>query len=204
MKALVALITALTIPVMILNAVGGIVSGIWLALLHDWKTILLGIAFFLFSTKGLGFVFIPSTVLAVPAAYFAKKGKTIGLVGFSALSSLYSYIVITVWCCGVMFVFVRDATEHALIPRLVWSYGIAIEPLAYMALNEARAGVEGSASQLATFFAQLAYFIIMLLVLFSPISLLGVVKVFGGFMVVSFVVQITAAILIQRAGGFEG
>ena len=199
MRALSALIAALSLPLMILNMVGGIVAGIWLMVLRDWHTILLGIAFFFVSTVALGLVFIPSTLLALPAAYFFEKGKTIRFVCFSSLASLYSYAVITVWCCVVLFVFVKDATAHTLVPRLVWSYGVANGPLAYLALKEYGAGAEGTASQLATFFAQLAYFIIMLLVILSPISLFGVIKVFGSFMLVSFVVQMTAGILVQRA-----
>ena len=35
MKALMALVTALSIPLMILNMLGGIVSGIWLAILGE-------------------------------------------------------------------------------------------------------------------------------------------------------------------------
>jgi hypothetical protein len=198
-KTLTALIKALSMPLVILNVVGGIGSGICLAVLRDWHGILLGTACFFVSTVAFGWVFIPSTLLAMPAAYFYEKRIAVGFVCFSALASLYSYTVITLWCCGVLFVFVGDATANALVPRLVWSYGIAIEPFAYMAYKEYVAGTEGTASQLATFFAQLAYLIIMLLVVFSPISLRGVIKVFGVFMLLSFVVQISAAIRIQWA-----
>jgi len=200
-RALAALVAALSLPLMILNMGGGIVAGIWLAVLRDWHPILLGIVCFFVSTVVLDWVFIPSPLLAVPAAYFFKQGKTVGFVCFSSLASLYSYAVITVWCCGILFVFVKDATAHALLPRLVWSYGVAREPFAYMALKETWAGAEGTASQLATFFAQLAYFIIMLLVIFSPITLLGVIGVFAGFMLVSFIAQMTAAILTRSAAG---
>jgi len=200
-KVLSALIVALSMPLMILNIGGGIVSGVWLAVVRDWPAIFLGILCFLVSTVAISWVFIPSTLLAVPAACFFKHGKTVGFVCFSSLASLYSYAVITVWCCGILFVFLKDATELALVPRLVWSYGVATEPFAYMALKETWAGAEGTASQLATFFAQLAYFIIMLLVIFSTITPLGVIGVFGGFMLVSFIAQMTAAILTRSAAG---
>ena len=39
MKALMGLITALSVPLMILNILGGIVSGIWLAILGRWGTV---------------------------------------------------------------------------------------------------------------------------------------------------------------------
>ena len=191
---IVGLITALSMPLMILNMVFGIGSGIWLAVLRDWNPILLGVAFFVVSTTVLGLVFIPASLLAAPGLYFAEKGKTVQSVCPYALSSLYSYAVITAWSCGVLFVLVKGATAHALFPRLVWSYGVAIQPLAYMALKDYRTRrKESFSSQFATFFAHVAYLIIMLLVIFSPITLLGAMKVSAGFMLVGFVVQMTAS-----------
>ena len=37
MRVLMGLITALSIPFMILNMSGGVVSGIWLAILGEWS-----------------------------------------------------------------------------------------------------------------------------------------------------------------------
>ncbi len=199
MKALGAFITALSIPLMILNMLGGIVAGIWLAILGQWGTIGAGILIFFVSTKILGLVIMPSMLLAAPAAVYGEKGNTVGMVCFGALSSLYILAVITAWCCGILFFFVRDATASSLIPRLLWSYGLATGPWAYMAGHDARGGgSEGFASMLATFLAQLAYVTIMILVIFTSITLLGTIKVFAGFMAVALVIQMTLATLIQR------
>ena len=46
MKALMGLIAALSAPIMILNVLGGIVSGIWLAILGQWGTVGLGIVLY--------------------------------------------------------------------------------------------------------------------------------------------------------------
>ena len=199
MKALSGLITALSIPLMILNMLGGIVAGIWLAILGEWSTIGAGILVFFVSTGILGFVIMPSILLAIPAALCAQKGKTFGLVCFGALSSLYILAVITLWCCGILFFFLRDATASSLIPRLLWSYGLATGPWAYMASKDAQGGgSEGFASMFATFLAQLAYVTIMILVIFTPITLLGAIKVFAGFMAVALVIQMTLAVLNQK------
>lgn len=197
MKAIVGLITALSIPLMILNMLGGIVSGIWLAILGEWGAVGTGILIFFVSTLLLSFALMPSFLLAAPAAYFGEKGKTIGLVFFGALSSIYILGLITIWCCGILFLFVKDATASSLIPRLIWSYGIATGPWAYMASKEGQ-GEEGFASTMATFLAELAYVVIILLVLFSPISLLGAIKVFGGFMVVGLILQLSVVVMIQK------
>jgi hypothetical protein len=197
MKALMGLISALSFPLMLLNGFGGIISGIWLAVIRDWRPLGLGIGFFLFSSLILGLALAPSLLLAAPAAYFAEKGKTLGVVCFGALSSLYVLTLITVWCCGVLFLFVRDAQATTFIPRLIWSYGVATGPWAYMASKDE--SDEGFGSTFAVFLAMLAYLVLMLLVAFFGISLIGAVKVFGSFMLVGLFVQTTMLALIQRA-----
>jgi len=196
MKALMGIVTALSLPLMLLNGFGGIISGIWLAVIHDWRPLGLGIGFFLFSSLILGLVLVPSLLLAAPAAYFAEKGKTLGLVFFGALSSLYVLTLITLWCCGVLFLFMRDAHAANFIPRLIWSYGVATGPWAYMASKDE--SDEGFGSTFAVFLAMLGYLVLMLVVEFSGISLLGALKVFGSFMLVGFIVQTTMLVLIQR------
>jgi hypothetical protein len=85
MKALVGLISALSIPLMLLNMLGGIVSGIWLAILGEWGAVGAGVLGLFVSTSLLGFALMPGLLFAVPAAYCLEKGKTIGLVFFAAL-----------------------------------------------------------------------------------------------------------------------
>jgi hypothetical protein len=199
MKAIGAVITALSIPLMILNMLGGVVAGIWLAILGQWGIIGAGILIIFVSTNILGLIIMPSLLLTAPAVLCGEKGNTIGMVCFGALSNLYILAVITAWCCGILFFFVRDVSASTLIPRLLWSYGLATGPWAYMAEKDARGGeLEGFASTLATFLAQLAYLTIMILVIFFPITILDAIKVFAGFMAVALVTQMTVATLIQR------
>jgi len=198
MKAFLGVLTALSIPLLILNMLGGIVSGIWLAILGEWGAIGLGILSLAFATFLLAIALIPSLLLAAPAAYCAEKGKTFGLVCFGALSSLYILAIVTLWCCGILFLFVKDATANSLIPRLIWSYGVATGPWAYMASKDQGPQGEGFASTLATFLAELAYLVILLLVILTPITLFGAIKVFGGFMLVALVLQVSFAVIIYK------
>jgi hypothetical protein len=197
MKTLDALITVLSIPLMMLNILGGTVAGIWLAILGEWGTIVDGILLLIFSFISSGFVLMPSMLFTAPAIRCAEKGKTTGALCFAALSSLYILAVITLWCCGILFLFVHDATASNLIPRLLWSYGLATAPWAYIAGQDARSG-DAFASMLVTFFAELAYLTIMVLIVFFSITILGAIKVFAGFMAVTLVIQITLSTLIQR------
>lgn len=195
MKALTAIITALSVPLIILNMLGAIVSGIWLAVLGQWRPLGFGVLSFFVSSFLLSFAIMPAILLVASAAWLAEKGKIVGVVFFGTLSSLYNLALVTVWCCGVLYFFVRDASDGTLIPRLIWSYGVATGPWSYFASQERGDGSEGFASTIAVFFAQLAYLVIMLLVLFTTITLLGAFQVFASFMLVGLIVQTTVAVL---------
>jgi len=182
------LVMALCVPFAYLNLLGGIVAGIWLAILGQWGTIVGGLFLFFTATFVINFVLIPMRLFIPPAVYCAEKGKTFGLLFFSALSNLYVITVMTVWCCGVLFTFVKDATSSSLIPLLIWSYGIATGPWAYMASRDQEVG--GSpATAITTFLAQIGYVVIMLMVIFSTITTIQALQVFAGFMVVGWVIQ---------------
>lgn len=197
MKALLGLVTALSIPLLILNMLGGIVSGIWLAILGEWGAVASGILSFFISTWLVVFALMPVMLFAAPASYCAQRGKTLGLVCFSALGSLYILALVTVWCCAMLFLFVQDATPSSLIPRLIWSYGVATTPWAYLASKE-QAPQGKAASTFVTFLAELAYLVIMVLVIVTHVTLLGAIKVFGGFMLVGLVLQISVAVMMHK------
>lgn len=198
MKTLVGLVTALSVPLMVLNILGAIVSGIWLAVLKDWGALGLGVGLFVISTFALGIALMPSLLFDAPAAMCAERGKTLGLFFFSTLSALYTLALITIWCCAIVFVFMKGATPATYVPRLIWSYGIATGPWAYMASHDRAAGPSGLGSTFATFLAELAYLVIMLIVFISGISLVGAIEVFGTFMLVALIVQITVTVIVQR------
>jgi hypothetical protein len=194
MKSLLAFLTALTIPIMFLNMLGGLVSGIWLAILREWGAIGTGVILFFVSTGMIGILLMPSMIFMAPATLCAKKGETLGLIFFGALGNIYTIVVLTAWCCGILFLFMKDATATSLIPRLIWSYGVATGPWAYIASRENRSG-GGDAAAIGTFFAELAYLVIILLVIFTPLTFLGAIQVFGGFMAVGFLIQMTFALI---------
>ena len=196
MKALLVVIMALSVPLIILEALGAIVSGIWLAIVGEWGAVGLGILSFFVSTSLLRFALKPSMLLLAPSVYYAEREKTLGFLCFGMLSNLYVSALITVWCCGILFLFVRDASESTLIPRLIWSYGAAIGPWAYLSTKSS--GREGSAADITTFLAALAYLVIMLLLIFVPITLFGAVTVFGGFMLAGLALLTTFTVMARK------
>jgi hypothetical protein len=57
---------------------------------------------------------------------------------------------------------------------------------------------EDFSGTLTVFLTEVAYLILMLLIIFFGVSVIGALEVFGGFMLISFVVRTTFAALIQR------
>jgi hypothetical protein len=198
MKVLMVLISILSVPLMILNMLGSIVSGIWLAILGDWWAIVQGIIFLFTSHFLLAFALMPSMLFALPAVYFLDKGKTFWLAVSVTLSSGYILALITVWCCWIFFLFMQNATGSDFIPRLIWSYGVAIGPWSYMASKDQGPESEGFAASLATFLAELAYITIMVVVLFTSITLYEAIKVFGSFMLVGLVIQVGVLVMVEH------
>lgn len=197
MKALMTLIMALTIPLVALNWLGGIVSGIWLAILGQWGAVISGIIFLLFSSWIIPFALAPSLLLGAPIAYYMERDKISGVIILGGLSSLYTMALITVWCCGILFLFVNGATETSLIPLLIWSFGIATGP--WIALSSREGSGDGNnASFIAALLAQIAFVVVALKLLFSGLSLFAALKVFGSFMAVGFVIQFTMVVMMMQ------
>ena len=68
MESFARLLSVLAVPLSILNIFGGIVSGIWLAILGEWGLIGYGILALLVSGMGLGIAMAPGLIFAGPAA----------------------------------------------------------------------------------------------------------------------------------------
>jgi hypothetical protein len=199
MNAILGTMTALAVPLGFLNAFGGIVAGIWLAVLGNWGAIGWGIAAILLSTFGISLALLPGMALAAPAAYFAEWGYKLPFHFFALLSSLYTVAVIALWCGIVLYFFASQADSSSVIPLLLWSYGVATGPFAYMASKE---GDDAFASIAATFFAQVGYVVMVLLVLFFRVTLIDVLTVFLLIMLAGVAVQFSVAIKLQRKGAF--
>jgi hypothetical protein len=157
--------TALAVPLGSLNAFGGIVAGIWLAVVGNWGTIGWGTAAIFLSTFGISLALLPGMALAGLAAYFAERGYKLLFYFFALLSSLYTVAVIALWCGTVLYFFASRADSSSVIPLLLWSYGVATGPFAYMASKE---GDDAFASIAATFFGQVGYVVSVAMVMASP------------------------------------
>lgn len=153
MKALIAVVA---FPLKMLNMFGGIVAGVWLAILGEWGTIGYGFVGYIFASYAIGLIMMPGLAFGAPAAALFEKGRTALAFPLVLLSKLYDAAVLTGWCLLVLLFFVGRMTGRGdYWPLLIWSYAVAIGPLADIAQEEAMAGMP--AASVATFFAAFAY-----------------------------------------------
>lgn len=159
MKALGALLAALVIPFAVLNAFGGLIAGIWLAILGEWSAIFLGLAILFAGAIAASLLLLPGLALGgLGAMAMARGSKLVGWL-FIVLASPWTYLAIIAWEVVIFSLFSKRFTDHNIIPMWLWSYGAATGVWSYMASKEERSGGGGSAS-LAAFAAQVAYIVL--------------------------------------------
>jgi len=196
--ALLVFLTALTIPVIILNIGGAVISGIWLAILGEWKPILQGIGFMIVAWFALGFALMPSLIFVAPAMKLIEKGK-IGLGMFvGSFSLLYTNALITVWCIWILTLFLEQADQKSFIPMLIWSYGVALAPWIGMAEKEREVN---EYSTFTAFTAAIAYIITMIMVVFGA-AFVTIFVTFGLIMFISAILQTFVAFAMERQQGY--
>ena len=170
---------------------GGIISGIWLAILGKWGDIIRGIVFIVTSGFLVSFALMPGLLFVGPAIIAMERGKRIGAVLFGSLSILYTAALITAWCICIMWLFMRSSSESSIIPSLIWSYGVALAPWMWLAQKDQQAG-GNEFSIFTTLFAQISYIVAM--IMFFLGATLGTIGVtFGVIMLIAAILQITIA-----------
>lgn len=206
---LTKLITILGVPFSILNAFGGIVAAIWLIAIGDWKTLIVGVVLVVFSSHSIAILMLPGAAFSVIAAAVGAKTNMRGMMFYSAafINNLYIVVVITVWCIGVLMIFMAlysKAHASSISPYLLGSYGPALGVWQYLAVKEGSGpGLQGIGSITIVFFAQVAYVVVMLMGLFGgQHSFMEVTATFLTIMVVGCIIQTLITLDIQRKNYF--
>ena len=197
MKALGKLFDGLTVALMLLNMLGGIVAGIWLAILGEWGTIFRGLGILILGGFGLGLAMMPGLLLAAPAAALQSKDNRLGFYFFGLLSIVYTYAVLIAWCILVMLYFANRADGDSVIPTMLWAYGAATGPIAYLAQKDLQSGNEYGA--ISTFFAQAAFVVSVLTAFILRPGLLAVILIFSAIMSIGLILQVAMAFAADRA-----
>jgi hypothetical protein len=151
MQALLALVM---IPLMLLNAFGGVAAGLWLALLGEWWALGVGLIA-ICSPFLLSIILAPGLLLLAPAGILLGKQRPFLAFPLLLLGYAYTCVVIAAWCILILIIFIARADADTFWPLLIWSYSVALGPWQYMAQKDEQAGA-GDASTMTTLFAQVA------------------------------------------------
>lgn len=161
-----ALIKLLSIPVMILNMFSGIIGGIWLGVLGNWRLIGAGLVAMVISTFGLPLAGALGLIFAAPGMMALEKGKTIiaAIIAgvLMALGNLWTYALVTAWCFGSFYVVLAHYETGSIWPYLLWAYSMATGPWTYFAKKDGE-----TASSLGAFGACVGAVAMMGVILFK-------------------------------------
>lgn len=171
------IIEILSLPIILLNMFGGIVGGIWLAVLGKWELIGIGILLMLISRLMLPILMIPGLPIAGISIYFYEKKSFLRhLFGF--ISQLYTNILIVATCVFAFFVcssFYTGDIGVGYIPYLLWSWVMALGPWQFFASKEP----DNEFSAITLFSASVFYFLFLTSIFISSLLVLIIIIIFG-------------------------
>ena len=187
MKGFAEFAETVSVPLGLLNVLVGMVAGTWLAILGRWDLLGFGLlAIFMAGLVAAVLARRPGLLLDVPAVERRRSVHRVWIGVLSALGSAYRVAVITGWCVGVLAFFAwRGSGNEAA--ALAWSYAIAAGPIVWMDQNEIQGG-GGRHSAVITLFAQLAYVLVVLGMVFRHLVLGQAAGLFAGIMAIGLLV----------------
>lgn len=193
--------------VAVINTFGSVAAAIWLAVLGEWRLLLMGLVFVLFSKWIISILLLPNMLLGGLSVGLSSRASRIKRFfgDFSGwLSVLYTNLLMAGMSALVFSYFVTWSDETSVIgifPYILGSYVIAMAPWVALAQDDQKAG-GNDFSLLTVFFAQVGYIlasIFFLLGLGGFIALLS----FGVFALISFAVTAIYKKAISESYGFR-
>jgi hypothetical protein len=171
------IIEIFSIPIMILNMAGGIIGGICLAILGEWRLIGIGLLFLFTFHWILAILLMVNLPIAGIAVYCYKRKSILGhLFGF--ISQLYINILIVGTCVFAFYIcssFYKGYIGFGFLPYLLWSWGMALGDWQYLASSEP----DNEFAVITIFSASVFYFLFLISIFISPILVLIIIIIFG-------------------------
>ena len=185
---ILSILSASSVLLVIINTLGGLVSGIWLLILGYWSTVVVGLTYGIFASYIISFALMPGMLFGMPAVYFFEKGWNWMASFFGFLSILYTNSLLTFTC---LFIFHEavNSSSNSVFPLLLWSYGIAMAPWVTMARSE-----KNEWSTFTTFVAEIAY-IVSIVLFYCGMTFVTISIIFGSIMLVAAICQALLALL---------
>ncbi len=151
-------LSTISIPIIFLNFFGGLVSGIWLLILGQWKLVIAAFVFSLFVPWAYSIVTIVQMPMMALIVYFQKKSWKIPYLIIGFINILIGHVIILFYVFFILdkAIAISLSRDLNIFVLLLFGYGIATGPFSYMASKE---GPDASASVLSVFVAQISYLI---------------------------------------------
>ncbi len=140
MSKVAAAFAPIGVLLLVLNALGGIVSGIWLGVIGEWWALGVGLVGLFVSPFLVTILLIPGLLFAAPGSALFERGRQGPAMVLAGISSLYTAALIAAWGIGILHLFASRATAHSIIPLLIWSYGVASGPWSFLASKDQQGG----------------------------------------------------------------
>jgi hypothetical protein len=188
---------------MLLNFAGGIVGGIWLAILGQWSLVGGGLAVGIASTFILSLALMPGFLFLVPATAALERKRFLFGTLLGAISFAWTLSIISLWGVASFLLVLPEERGIGLLPYLLWAYSIATGPWTYMASRESQAD-PNSSSSITAFFACLGAAATMLGVLITGERRVDfLAECFCTPIILCFLFQLTAFISAVRTQALE-
>ncbi len=188
---------------MLMNMLGGVVSGIWLIILHEWRPLIVGLLSLFFATFIISLALLPTYLLILPAGKLFERGHIIlgSILAFPV--SVYTTFIMAAWCHGIFNFFLDMSSPRTVIPMLLWSYGVAIGPWSYMAQRESEGSSGFQSASLYVFFISIAYLVMIALYLFAGADRPARAAALSLIMLVALITQLSITISLLIAAHRE-
>jgi len=197
-----AIITLLSLPIIILNFGGGIVGGIWLLIRGKWSLVIYTIIIGAIGGSWiLSLILLPTLLLMPLIMRYLERGKSFLAYIFTAISYIYTYVVMTVWCVGAFVMILNNYESGSILPYMLLAYSLATGPWTYMASQENRSSNDGNSlgSTIPAFFSCIGAAIMMLIVFFGDPTIHNLAIGFGVTVFIAFILQSFIFVGIARA-----
>lgn len=161
MTAIFAIVQLLSLPIIILNTIGVVVTIVWLGYLGEWWALGYGLVLMLVGTHALGLVLIPGMVLAGISARYLDKGNMAVSIIATAMHCAYTLFIMGIWVYFIFHLFLNHGSVgEAYTPLLIMCFLASTGPWDYMLSKEPN---DSMSSTISTMAVNLACLIIILL-----------------------------------------
>lgn len=190
------------LPLMLLNLVGGVGSGIWLAVLRELPVIITGVVIAFSGHWPISLaVMLGMTLFGGPGIAASEGGKRKTALVLVAIHNLYLTALMTVWCLVILFIFIRLTESSSRIPTVIWAYGCSTAPWVYLARVDQQTGNENAGVK--TFFMQLAFIATGVSYLLWSVTWTVLIVVFLVPMIIGFIFDVVTVVIETRGENFS-